>query len=30
LLRHTPTQMWFAIWDNIFPGIDRPESPYIS
>ncbi|CAH0040329.1 unnamed protein product [Clonostachys rhizophaga] len=30
LLRHTPTQMWFAIWDNIFPGVDRPESPYIS
>ncbi|CAG9986491.1 unnamed protein product [Clonostachys byssicola] len=30
LLRHTPAQMWFAIWDHIFPGVDRPESPYIS
>ncbi|CAH0057320.1 unnamed protein product [Clonostachys solani] len=29
-LRQTPTQMWFAIWDHIFPGVDRPESPYFS
>ncbi|VUC32957.1 unnamed protein product [Clonostachys rosea] len=29
-LRQTQTQMWFAIWDWIFPGVDRPESPFIS
>ncbi len=26
----TETQRWFYIWDILFPGVDRPDSPYIS
>ncbi|XXG98600.1 hypothetical protein Hte_004925 [Hypoxylon texense] len=22
-------QQWFSVWDIIFPGVERPESPYI-
>ncbi|KAF3018422.1 hypothetical protein E8E14_003931 [Neopestalotiopsis sp. 37M] len=25
----TEPQQWFAVWDIVFPNIDRPSSPYI-
>lgn len=26
----TEEQRWFDIWDALFPGVDRPDTPYIS
>jgi hypothetical protein len=27
--RYTVEEQWYAIWDILFPGADRPASPYI-